>query len=189
MRCRSVGDIDSPGDGTGEGGAVHRIWVAILVHTNCEHRVAERLAELSVECYVPVQEEVHRWSDRIKRVQRVVIPSVVFAKVGLSRINDLKRLSFVRGLLTNPGESKPAVIPDVQIERLRFMLGQTDVPVELGCDVRQFSVGCSVRVVRGLFRGLEGTVLYADEGVHVGVLLEGLGYAHMEINESDIEEI
>ncbi len=175
---------------TDEGEAVHGVWVAIMVHTNCERRVADRLEHLSFECYIPVQEEIHCWSDRMKKVQRMVIPSIVFVRCQESRFVELRRQSLVRGLLTNPGEGKPAKIPDAEIERLRFMLGQSDVPVELDGNVRQLEIGSRVIVMRGVFRGLEGTVCYMRDGtLHVGVLLQGLGYAHVEIDKKDIREI
>lgn len=107
------------------------------------------------------------------------------------RFDELKRLSFVRGLLSHPGEKEPAKIPEVQMEKLRFMLGQTDVPVELENNVRQLKVGeGKYRVMRGPFRGLEGTIYYMRDGdVRVGVLLQGLGFANVRINKSDIERI
>ena len=179
-----------PVNGTDDGEAVHGAWVAVMVHTNCERRVADRLEQLSFECYVPVQEEIHRWSDRMKKVQRLVIPSIVFVRSKEARFSELRRQSQVRCLLTNPGETRPAIIPDVQIERLRFMLGQSDVPVELSNNMHQMEMGSKVIVMRGIFRGLEGTVSYMSDGsVHVGVLLQGLGYAHVEINKKDIQEI
>ncbi|MCR5333852.1 MAG: hypothetical protein K6E45_02885 [Bacteroidaceae bacterium] len=33
---------------TGDGEAVHGVWVAIMVHTNCERRVADKLKHDSV---------------------------------------------------------------------------------------------------------------------------------------------
>lgn len=178
-------------NGTDGGGAVENAWVAALVQTNCERQVARKLEPLSFECYVPVQEEIHLWSDRKKKVQRLIIPNIVFVKTPQPRFDELKRLSFVRGLLSHPGEKEPAKIPEVQMEKLRFMLGQTDVPVELENNVRQLKVGeGKYRVMRGPFRGLEGTIYYMRDGdVRVGVLLQGLGFANVRINKSDIERI
>ena len=80
---------------------------------------------------------------------------------------------------------------DQSMEKLRFMLGHADVPVELENDVRNVHIlGGKFRVVRGPFRGLEGTICHLrDEDLHVGVLLNGLGFAHVRINKDDIEKI
>jgi len=181
----------SPANGTDEGVAVQDAWVAILVRTNCERQVAKKLEPVCQECYVPVQEEIHLWSDRKKKVQRIVIPNIVFVRCQQTLFRELKCFSFVRGLLANPGEKEPAIIPNAQIEKLRFMLGQADVPVELENDVRKVHIlGGKFRVVRGPFRGLEGTICHLrDEDLHVGVLLNGLGFAHVRINKDDIERI
>ncbi len=166
------------------------LWVAILVQTNCERRVSEKLNSRNFESYVATQEELHRWSDRIKKIQRLVIPNIVFVRAEKSRFEELKRFSFVRGLLSNPGEKEPAIIPDKQIDMLQFMLGQTDVPVLVDNNVRQLNLGGRIRVIRGTFRGFEGTICRLREGdLHVGILLNGLGFAHVQINKNDIQEI
>jgi hypothetical protein len=144
-------------NGTDGGGAVENAWVAALVQTNCERQVARKLEPLSFECYVPVQEEIHLWSDRKKKVQRLVIPNIVFVKTPQPRFDELKRLSFVRGLLSHPGEKEPAKIPEVQMEKLRFMLGQTDIPVELEkqrapTEGRRWQVSRDAWAVQGLGR-------------------------------------
>lgn len=182
----------SPVNVTDGGVAVTGTWVAALVHTNCERQVARKLEALVYECYVPVQEEIKLWSDRKKKIQRIVIPNIVFVKCPPTSFAELKRLSYIRGLLINPGEKTPALIPDSQIENLRFMLGQSDVPVELEGNARKtaLSLGGKFRVVRGPFRGVEGEVLSMSNGdLHIGVLLHGLGYAHVKISMSDIEKI
>ena len=181
----------SPANVTDGGVAVTSTWVAALVHTNCERQVARQLEPLVDECYVPVQEEIRFWSDRKKKIQRIVIPNIVFVRCLPTLFVELKRFSYVRGLLGNPGEKTPALIPDSQIEKLRFMLGQTDIPVELEGDMRKAVLeGGKFRVVRGPFKGLEGEVLHMRDGdLHVGVRLHGLGFAHVHINKSDIERI
>lgn len=181
----------SPANVTDGGVAVASTWVAALVHTNCERQVARQLEPLVDECYVPVQEEIRFWSDRKKKIQRIVIPNIVFVRCLPTLFVELKRLSYVRGLLVNPGEKTPAIISDGEIEKLRFMLGQSDVPVELDGHMRKtFLVGDKFRVVRGLFRGLEGDIYSVhDSEFYVGVLLHGIGFACVHINKSDIERI
>lgn len=164
------------------------VWIAILVQTHCERRVAEQLEGLSFMTFVAQQEELHRWSDRIKKVQRIVIPNIVFVKTQTKRLDELKRFSFVHGILRNPGVSQPAVIPEKQMEMLRFMLGQSDIPVSLDGTIRKFSLGKKVRVVRGSLRGLEGTVCrYNDGDAYVGIQIPLLGFAHIRISVNDIE--
>ncbi len=165
-------------------------WVAILVQTNCERRVAEKLGSLLMESYVASQEELHRWSDRFKKVQRIVIPNIVFVRCPKDRFQELKRYTFVRGIMSNPGSKEPALIPDKEIESLKFMLGQSEFPVFLENNIRNLKLGSKIRVLRGLFVGLEGIVYHYNDGdLHVGIQLECLGFAHVHISKSDIQEI
>ena len=56
-------------------------WVAALVQMNCERKVAARLDKMGIENYVAIQKEEHQWSDRRKKIERVVIPMVVFVRL------------------------------------------------------------------------------------------------------------
>lgn len=180
----------SPASVTDDREARFEPWVAILVQTNCERRVAEKLGSVSMETYVAFQEEMHRWSDRIKKVQRIVIPNIVFVRCPKDRFQELKRYTFVRGIMSHPGSKEPALIPDKQMESLRFMLGQSDNPVFLENNIRRLRIGTKVRVLRGIFVGLEGSICQcADGDLHVGIHLDTLGFAHVKINKTDIQEI
>ena len=72
---------DSFVNGTNEREAYPKRWVAALVQMNCEKKVAAILDKMGVANYVPVQQEEHQWSDRKKKIYRVVIPMVVFVRI------------------------------------------------------------------------------------------------------------
>jgi len=183
-------NILSPAHVTDEREARSDVWVAILVQTNCERQVASKLEGASFHCYVAMQEEVHRWSDRLKKVQHLLIHNIVFVQSPKERFDELKHFSFVRGLMSNPGSRIPAVIPDEQIHNLQFMLGHADAPVSLESNTRNLKLGSKVRVVRGSFKGMEGNVCYLpDNDLRVGIQVGILGFAHVHINKTDIVEI
>ncbi|MCR4994949.1 MAG: UpxY family transcription antiterminator [Bacteroidales bacterium] len=189
MKKQLSNERNPPATVTDDREACSNAWVAALVHTHCERRVAEQLKELSFDTFVAQQEELHRWSDRMKKVQRIVIPNIVFVNTPTKRLDELRRYSFVRGLMSNPGQREPAIIPHKQIAMLRFMLGQTDVPVMMD-NARHFHLGGRVRVLRGSLRGLEGTICHYHEGdLHLGVHIPILGIAHIRIALNDVEEI
>lgn len=54
-----------------------KCWLVVCVQSNREKKTYERLSALGFESFLPLQEETRRWSDRSKKVQRVVIPMVV----------------------------------------------------------------------------------------------------------------
>ena len=163
-------------------------WVAALVQMCTEKKVGDRLKKLGIENYVPTQTEIHPWSDRKKKVERVVIPMVVFVRVDEATERTLRMQSFIRKILTYPGQKAAAVIPDDQIDRLKFMLKQADSPVELMPE--NLRVGDRVRIARGALKGLEGELCKSvPEKSMVAIRIDGLGYACVSVSVGDLERI
>ena len=161
-------------------------WVAALVQMCTEKKVGDRLTKLGIENYVPTQTEIHQWSDRKKKVERVVIPMVVFVRADEATERTLRMQSFIRKILTYPGQTAAAVIPDDQIDRLKFMLKQADSPVELR--EQHLQVGDRVRIVRGALQGLEGELYKSvPEKSMVAIRIDGLGYACVSVSVGDLE--
>ena len=162
-------------------------WVAALVQMCTEKKVGERLTKLGIENYVPTQTEIRQWSDRKKKVERVVIPMVVFVHTDEKTERSLRMHSFIRKILTYPGQTTAAVIPDDQIDRLKFMLRQSDSPVEMM--EHHLQVGDKVQIVRGTLQGLEGEFFKNGDKSMVAIHIEALGYACVSVSVEDIEKI
>lgn len=162
-------------------------WIAALVQMCTEKKVGERLTKLGVENYVPTQTEIRQWSDRKKKVERVVIPMVVFVHTDEKTERTLRMQSFIRKILTYPGQTAAAVIPDDQINRLKFMLRQSDSPVEMM--EHHLQVGDKVHIVRGALQGLEGEFYKSVDKSMVAIHIEALGYACVSVSVEDIEKI
>ena len=141
-------------NGTNDREAYPKRWVAALVQMNCEKKVAAKLEQMGVANYVPVQREEHQWSDRKKKIDRVVIPMVVFVRLSQNEEDEFRRLSFILKFITYPGSKELATpIPDEQIEKLKFLLHNADAKVSI---VENLKVGDKVRLIRGPMKGLEG---------------------------------
>ena len=162
-------------------------WIAVLVQMCTEKKVGERLSKLGIENYVPTQTEIRQWSDRKKKVERVVIPMVVFIHTDEKTERSLRMQSFIRKILTYPGQTAAAVIPDDQIERLKFMLNQSDSPVEMM--EQNLQVGDKVQIVRGALKGLEGEFFKSVDKSVVAIHIEALGYACVSVSVKDIEKM
>ena len=52
-------------------------WLVAYVQSNREKKTYDRLTALGIEAFLPLQEEVHQWSDRRKKVQKVIIPMYI----------------------------------------------------------------------------------------------------------------
>ncbi len=101
-----------------------RRWAGVLTRVNCEKRAAARLCKDGYKTYVPVQREVHQWSDRRKEVARRIMPMTVFVRDTEREEFWLCEQSYFHRLLALPGSEEerrgPATpIPDSEIERLK----------------------------------------------------------------------
>ena len=173
-------------DVTDDREACSKHWVAALVQMRSEKAVGKKLQAMGIENWVPTQWEIHQWSDRKKKVERVVIPMIVFVHVEKQAIKELAYHSFIHKLVTAPGERTPSIIPDEQIENLRFMLKQSEVQVEMRDHV--LKTGDYVRIVRGPLKNLEGEICNVEPGKStVAILIDTLGYACINIDKSDLE--
>lgn len=172
-------------DVTDDREAYPRYWVAALVQVRSEKSVGQKLQDLGFENYVPTQTEIHQWSDRKKKVERVVIPMIVFIHIPENAIKEITNYPFIHKLLTAPGQRTPAIIPDAQIENLKFMLKQTEAQVEI--KDRVFKTGDRVRIIRGPLKDLEGELCKVEsDRPMVAVQVDCLGYACINIDKDDL---
>ncbi len=179
---------DSIANGTIDREAYPKHWYVARVQIKCEKKSAQRIASLGHETFVPVQEEIHQWSDRKKKIERILIPLVVFFRTDQAGAKQVERLSFVYDLLKAPGETMPAVIPDEQIDRFKFMIGNCDSDITI--EPTPITVGDEVIVVRGSLKGLRGRAMTASDGKSkIYISLDLLGCASVEITLSDIEKV
>ena len=81
-------------NGTNDREAYPKRWIAVLVQVNCEKRTATRLRKEGYETYIPTQQEVHQCSDRKKKVDRLIMPMVVFVRASLREEEWLRNHSF-----------------------------------------------------------------------------------------------
>ena len=163
-------------------------WIAALVQSCLEKRVGERLDKLGVENYIPTQTVIRQWSDRKKKIERVVIPMIVFIHTDEMTERRLRMQTYIRKILSYPGQWKEAVIPDAQIDRLKFMLRHAESSVELLGQTLQ--VGEAIRVARGPLKGWEGEIYHVQpDKPMVAIRIDCLGYACVSIDKADLEII
>ena len=84
-------------------------------------------------------------------------------------------------------ESRPAVIPEEQMERFRFMLDYSPEAVEI-CST-PLAAGDAVKVIKGPLAGLEGELVMIGGKSKVAVRLDMLGCAHVDMPIGYVEKI
>ena len=163
-----------------------KYWIAALVQMNTEKKVSTMLSKLGFQNYVPTQTEIHQWSDRKKKVERIVIPMIVFVWVDKGEENVLRNHSFIRKFISYPGQKEAAVIPNEQIEKLKFMLHHADSAVGFAESV--YEIGDEIEIVRGPLKGLFGKLCYVEKGKPmIGIYVDLLGYSYVNVDVKDVK--
>lgn len=164
-----------------------RQWLVAYVQSCLEKKTAERLKAMGVEYYLPIQSEIRQWSDRRKKVDRLVIPMMIFVHVTPQERPLPLTLQAISRYMVLRGESRPAVIPEEQMERFRFMLDYSPEAVEI-CST-PLAAGDAVKVIKGPLAGLEGELVMIGGKSKVAVRLDMLGCAHVDMPIGYVERI
>lgn len=103
-------------NGTDEGEAVPKRfnWHAVYTRVHHERKAADRLTRQGIQTYVPVQTVMHQWSDRLKKVEVVVIPTLFFVRIPKEKQLQVLRDPSVSRFLTAPGEKLPLLYLSVR---------------------------------------------------------------------------
>jgi transcription antitermination factor NusG len=128
------------------------LWYAAYTYPRHEKTVFDQLSHKSVECYLPLFQEVHRWTDRSVKVQLPLFPGYVFVHIPLGERLTVLSVGSVIRILSFNGHPQP--LPESEIEALKRSLQHRRVerlPYYL-------SKGDKVRIKSGPLEGLEGIV-------------------------------
>jgi transcription antitermination factor NusG len=136
-------------------------WYALHTRARHEKAVERRLQEEGLETFFPTTVEVHRWSDRKKKVEVPLFNCYVFIRCALTAEDRTRvyRVEGVHGFVGVRGASLP--IPDEQIESIRRVVTQS-------APWRSYpflKAGQRVRVRGGAMDGVEG-VFVSENGDH-----------------------
>ena len=167
-------------------------WYIAYVHTNTEKKTSQLLDSMGIENYVALQEIVKLGRNgRKMKTTKKVIGGMVFVKcTDAQRLKEVAHIPYVlRFMMDRSGtQRKVATVPQSQMDLLRFMVGQSEVPVEFSQG--EFAVGKKVRVVRGALMGIEGTVKeIKPDMTEVIVQLDTIGCARLAIESFNLESV
>ena len=176
-------------------GMPNRQWFVAIVGRNTEKACRERLAALGYEAYVATQLETRVWrTGQKKQVERVLISNLIFIHVTERERLEIVKLPYINYFLTDKagrtndfGRHPLAVIPDSQMDMLRFMLYHAESPVTFTSE--PLRLGDRIRVVRGQLAGCEGCVAMEGNQTHLVVRIDFLGSAQVTISPDDLEKI
>ncbi|MCM1066925.1 MAG: UpxY family transcription antiterminator [Muribaculaceae bacterium] len=168
-------------------------WFVAIVNNRAEKTIAQKLSKLGIENFLPLQEELRVWKNGKKtKIERSVIPARIFIRCTEERRREIVNFPFIFRFMTNQagtsvnsGNKPLAVVPDFEIEQLKFMLGVSNVNIQFA---ESFVKGDIVEVLRGPFKGLQGVILHDAGGpsCRLFINIDFLGSASVEIDSRDV---
>lgn len=162
-------------------------WLALYTKINHEKKVRDRLTDLNIECFLPIQIVTRQWSDRIKKVEKVLISMMIFVHVDALEQRRVLELPAVLRYMVLRGEHQPTEIPHRQMDNFRFMVDHSDSTVSFNtCDLQP---GEKVRVIKGSLQGLTGEMVTIDGKSNIVIRIDMLGCATIEMAASMVERI
>ena len=164
-----------------------RKWYVAYVRMFHERKTAEKLAAMGIESFVPVREEIHQWSQRKKKVMRVLIPQMIFIHATQKERLEALTLASISHYMVLRGEYTPAVIPDAQMKKFMFMVDYSEETIEMYNSTLE--PGQTIRVIKGPLAGLEGELLEIEGKSKVFVRLDLLGCAGVDMPVGYVEAI
>jgi transcriptional antiterminator RfaH len=131
-----------------------RAWYAVYTNSRAEKRVSDRINEMGIETFLPLQKTLRQWSDRKKLIEKPLISSYVFVRAVPKEFFPIRTVDGVVKFIMIQG--KPIAIPEQQINNLRILCG-SDAQVEVSSDV--YAEGDMVEVIVGSLTGLRGELI------------------------------
>lgn len=136
---------------TGESG---KKWYAIYTRPRAEKLVFDRLTEMGVEVFLPLQKTYRMWSDRKKLVMKPLLSSYIFVKTGGREKGEIVKINGIVKYISFEGQA--VSIPEKQINNLRLLVN-SDAQIEVTTE--EFGAGDKVEVMHGSLCGLTGELI------------------------------
>jgi transcription antitermination factor NusG len=160
------------------------LWYAAYTSANHEKRVAEQLAQRSVENFLPLYQSVRRWKDRRVKLQLPLFPGYVFVRLVLPDRMQVLQIPGVAKLVGFNGT--PTALPQEEIDSLR-----TSLEGGVRAEPHPFmTAGRHVRVKYGPLAGMTGILVKRKNRARFVVSVELIQRAiAIEIEETDLEPV
>lgn len=129
-------------------------WYAVRTRARHEKRVCALLQEKAVPVFLPLVQQIHRWSDRQARVEVPLFSCYLFVRI-LAAVETRLRVLETPGALGLAGSRKEGTpVADSEIDSLRAAIS-----AKAAFQTHPFtSAGLRVRVRGGALDGVEGIV-------------------------------
>ena len=143
-------------------------WFVIHTKPRFEKKVEERLLSFGIEAYCPTRKEIRLWSDRKKKVDVPVLPSMVLVRLEDKDVNDVFNINGVIRYMFWLG--KRAIVRQQEVDVLKNYLKGNAI---LNQEIIKLNPGDRINVSG--FNNEDGVVEKISNNT-AWVFLENLGY-------------
>jgi len=159
-------------------------WYAAYTRANHERRVAQELAQRSVEHFLPQYQSRRKWKDREVELSLPLFPGYVFVRMALENKLRVLQVPGVACLVSFAG--KPAVVPDEEFGCIQELLSR-----KVAATPHPYlNVGRRARVLDGPFAGLEGIVIRRNKRNRMVISLDLIARSiAVELGEANLEAV
>lgn len=146
-------------------------WYVLYTKPRWERKIADRLNNLGIECYCPLNRVDRRWSDRWKTVYEPLFRCYVFVRIAHYEL--FKPLE-IRGVFNYVHQMKqPALVRDEEIECIRRFLSEYK---SVNLEKIHIGINDSIEVLYGPLMEKTGQVTQVHDNF-VKVAIASLGYS------------
>jgi transcription antitermination factor NusG len=149
-------------------------WYALRVTYNREMTVKEHCDANGTACFVPMTYKVYeRDGVGVKKLEPAV-RNLIFIRSTRPLIHELKQQFPVRYIMDR-GKGVPITVPEKEMRHFITVAGNYDQQiVYLSPDELRMKTGSRVRILAGVFKGVEGTLVRVKNNRRVVVRIEGV---------------
>jgi len=102
---------------------ISKNWFVLYTKPRQELKVLDYLSLLEIEAYTPTKIEVRKWSDRKKKVEICLLPSMVLVCLKENEVNRVFEVSAVRKYLFVHG--KRAIVKNDEVLAMKYYIANT----------------------------------------------------------------
>lgn len=160
-------------------------WYAAYTRPRYEKKAEKFMLERGITCYLPLIRTLRQWSDRKKWIDIPLFSSYIFV---YTKASELHMLLTVPGLIRFISfEGKPVVIPNEQIENIKWVLSTDIVSQPLP---EKIPPGAFVEIIKGPLRGLRAELVQYKNRMKIVLRIDQLNKSiEIQIPESHVKQI
>jgi len=159
-------------------------WFVLVTKSRWEKKVSERLTELSIENFLPINKKLKKWKDRKSWVEEPLIKGYVFVKLTEKTRKSvfpnmgISRYLFVSGKIAKIYEEEIAVL------KLFCTLGNVTI------STKSLEIGTNIEIISGKFIGIRGELIKKQEKNKIKIYISTLNfYAIVDVLENEIKRV